>query len=241
MADRARYARAAESSEQRETRLARRRVADRARYARAAESSEQRETRLARRRVADRARFAARIAEQREARLQQRSATAQHRLASETPEQREALLHQLRVTAQQRLASEIPEDREARLQQDRETHMQRRHPATSEFPLLQQPGVHSEMKTFLLASLTVSKCITCLERFPGLTVAIVSPDSTECVRCRRDKHIPKVYSTTNNMNPGPDTRLKTGGFQRSTRRRIRVRVTNAVTHNCTHVRINIEK
>ena len=52
--------RAAESSEQRETRLARRRVADRARYAansrrRAAESSEERETRLARRRVADRA------------------------------------------------------------------------------------------------------------------------------------------------------------------------------------------
>ena len=60
--------RAAESSEERETRLAKRRVADIARYAanldrrterrrkrRAAESSEQRETRLARRRVADRA------------------------------------------------------------------------------------------------------------------------------------------------------------------------------------------
>ena len=58
--------------EERETRLAKRRVADRARYAanqtrkterrrerRAAECSEQRETRLARRRVADRARFAA--------------------------------------------------------------------------------------------------------------------------------------------------------------------------------------
>ena len=59
---------AVESSEERETRLAKPRVADRARYAansdgrterRAAESSEQRETRLARRRVADRARFAA--------------------------------------------------------------------------------------------------------------------------------------------------------------------------------------
>ena len=59
---------AVESSEERETRLAKRRVADIARYAansdrrterrrerRAAESSEQRETRLARRRVADRA------------------------------------------------------------------------------------------------------------------------------------------------------------------------------------------
>ena len=69
---RRRERRAAESSGERETRLAKPRVADRARYAansdgrterrrerRAAESSEQRETRLARRRVADRARFAA--------------------------------------------------------------------------------------------------------------------------------------------------------------------------------------
>ena len=62
---RRRERRAAESSEERETRLAKRRVADRARYAdrrserrrerRAAESSEQWKTRLARRRVADRA------------------------------------------------------------------------------------------------------------------------------------------------------------------------------------------
>ena len=69
---RRRERRAAEISEERETRLAQRRVADRARYAvnsdrrtkcrrerRAAECSEQRETRLVRRRVADRARFAA--------------------------------------------------------------------------------------------------------------------------------------------------------------------------------------
>ena len=54
--------RAAESSVEREMRLARRRVADRARYARAAESSEQRETRLARRRVVDRARYAQSVA-----------------------------------------------------------------------------------------------------------------------------------------------------------------------------------
>ena len=68
---------------------------------------------------------------------------------------REARLQQLRVPVQQRLASETPEDREARLQQHRETHMQQRHPAAFEFPLLQQPGVHSK-----LVSLMVSKCIT---------------------------------------------------------------------------------
>ena len=34
--------------------------------------------------------------------------------------------------------------------------------------------------------------------------AVISPDSddTQCVRCRHDKHVPKVYSS-NNMNPGP--------------------------------------
>ena len=171
----------------------------------ASETTGQREARLHQLRVTVQQRLASETAEQREVRLHQLSTMAQQRLASEIPEQREARLQQLTVTAQQRLASKTPEDREARLQQDRETHIQRRYPATSEFPLLQQPGVHSKMKTFhsKLASLTVSKCITCLERFPGLTVAIVSPDSTECVRCRRDKHITKVYSTANNMNPGP--------------------------------------
>ena len=51
----------------------------------------------------------------------------------------------------------------------------------------------------------MSKCITCLEGFPALNVRAVSPDSedTECVRCRQDEHIPKVYSSSNNMDPGP--------------------------------------
>ena len=33
----------------------------------------------------------------------------------------------------------------------------------------------------------------------------ISPDSddTECVRCRQDKHIPKVYSSSNNMDSQP--------------------------------------
>ena len=33
----------------------------------------------------------------------------------------------------------------------------------------------------------------------------VSPDSedTECARCRQEEHIPKVYSSSINMDPGP--------------------------------------
>ena len=43
-----------------------------------------------------------------------------------------------------------------------------------------------------------------LTTFPGLIVRAKSPDSnnTECVCCRQDKHIPKLYSSVNNMDPG---------------------------------------
>ena len=56
-----------------------------------------------------------------------------------------------------------------------------------------------------LAALQVSKCITCLEKFPGLNVRTLPPDNsdTECVRCSQDKHIPKLYSSMNNMDPAP--------------------------------------
>ena len=74
-------------------------------------------------------------------------------------------------------------------------------------PLLQEQAVHSKMTNFhsKIAALEMSKCITCLERFPALNVKADSPDSedTECVHCRQDEHIPKVYSSSNNMDPGP--------------------------------------
>ena len=131
----------------------------------------------------------------------------QRRLAAESAEEREARLEQIRVSQQQRLACETTEDREARHQQDRQAHMQQRRSATSELPIFQQPGVRSKMRTFhsKLAALQASKCITCSERFPGLSVTTVSPntDDTECLRCRRDKYIPKLYASANNMNPGP--------------------------------------
>ena len=44
------------------------------------------------------------------------------------------------------------------------------------------------------------KCFTCLEHFPGIQLY---PSITECMQGYRDKHIPKLYSSTNNMNPGP--------------------------------------
>ena len=104
--ERDRDRRARESSEQREARLSRRRLADRdrARARRGSETATQREVRLARRRIADRSR-----------RVSQ----------SQLTEEREARLHQLRVTQQQRIATESTEEREARLQQVRVTQQQR--------------------------------------------------------------------------------------------------------------------
>ena len=72
----------------------------------------------------------------------------------------------------------------------------------SQVPLFEQRVVHSKMLNFhsKLTSLEFHKCTTCLERFPDLTM---SASGTECRRCSGDKHVPKLYSAANNMNPGP--------------------------------------
>ena len=41
---------------------------------------------------------------------------------------------------------------------------------------------------------------TCLESFPGLQLHL---GSAECLHCSQDKRIPKLYSSANNMDPGP--------------------------------------
>ena len=51
-----------------------------------------------------------------------------------------------------------------------------------------------------IASLELSSCAKCSEGFPGLKV---HSQSAECVRCSRDQHVPKLYSSRNNMDPGP--------------------------------------
>ena len=70
--------------------------------------------------------------------------------------------------------------------------------------LLHQAVVKSRMNHFhsRMASLQVSTCVTCIEKFPGMTVRTTAA-GTECVRCNRDKNRPKAYSCGNNMHPGP--------------------------------------
>ena len=72
-----------------------------------------------------------------------------------------------------------------------------------EQPLFNRPAVRSKMNKFHsgIAALQVSTCVTCMEKFPGMTVKMTSA-GTECIRCNRDKHTPKAYSLDNNMHPG---------------------------------------
>ena len=142
-------------------------------------------------------RLAAETTPEREARLQHMSTLQHERLAAETTPERDARLQQMR----DRLAAETTEERDARLECDRARHREQQ-TVQSQLPLFQQCSVQVKMRKFHanMATLDISVCTTCLERFPGLQL---HSNSTECLRCSRDKHTPKVYSSANNMNPGP--------------------------------------
>ena len=105
----------------------------------------------------------------------------------ETEEQREKLLHAA--------------ERETRLQNDRERHRQQ-HLAQHRLPLLEQPSVQAKMRAFHrhLNTLRSVTCTTCSEGFPSLKL---HAQTSECVRCSKDMHMPKMYSAANNMDPGP--------------------------------------
>lgn len=128
---RKRERRAAETPEQRESRLAQRREQKKQRLA--TETLEQRGARLAARRVRDahyreekRQREAVETPEQRESRLAQRREKRKQQLAAETPEQREARLAKRREREKQQLATETPEQREVRLAKQRVKDARRR-------------------------------------------------------------------------------------------------------------------
>ena len=219
--ERERARRASETAAEKEARLRKRRMRDRAR--RAAETEEQRQTRLQRKRSRESERLAAeseqhRLArarlervhihtrqaldtetpEQRDARLDRMSVRQSERLATETPEERQARLSHVTACRNERLTEETVDQREARLQADRERHRDQ----VTHLPLLEQSSVQSKMLKFHAhcAALEMPACTTCCKQFPGLKV---NSHSGECLSCSRDKHVPKLYSSENNMNPGP--------------------------------------
>ena len=139
--------------------------------------------------------------EARQARLDADRAAQQLRREEETHVARQARVDADRAAQQLRRDRETPEARQARLQQDRQRHQQQRE-VNPDVPLFEQPTVHSKMRSFhsRLMSLEFFECTSCLEQFPDMSM---SASRTECARCGRDKHIPKLYSEANNMIPGP--------------------------------------
>ena len=188
---------AAESEEERQARL--QHLSARQHERLAAESEEERQARLQHLRANQHERLAAESEEERQARLQHLRANQHERLAAESEEERQARLQQQCLYHQERLAAECVVDREARLQADRERHRAQRS-VQPQLSLFEQYSVRQKMVAFHrhLATLAISNCTTCSEGFPGLECC----RTTECRRCSQDKHIPKLYSTANNMNPG---------------------------------------
>ena len=153
--------------------------------------------------AAQQQRLAAESLEKRAARLEHMSAAKQQCLAAETRDERTARLQQMSALQQQRLATESQEVRDVRLSHLRENRITAQHSASQEahLPLLEQEHVKNKMAKFHkeIATLSSPTCTTCMEAFLGLKVN----SRSECVRCSRDKHAPKLYSMANNMNPGP--------------------------------------
>ena len=161
-----------------------------------------RQQRLERRRQRYRERRGAETPAEKERRLQNERARRRRRLLGESAEAKEARLERQRSNKRcerqrERLAAETTDERAARLQHDQESHRG----AQSDLPLFEQPAVRARMCKFHahLAALESPRCTTCSEAFPGLQLR---SQSTECLRCSRDKHTPKLYSIANNMDPG---------------------------------------
>ena len=129
----------------------------------------------------------------------------------EATEQHEQRLARRREKDRAKRQSERAEDREERLLRRREqagakaqtqqakssrlTHSSQSGASESQLHEHKLLNFHSR-----LASLQSATCSSCLECWPNLNMA---SHSTECSRCSKDKNIPKLYSSANNMDPGP--------------------------------------
>ena len=179
------------------------------------QNDEQREQRLRRRRENEMSYRQQQNHEQQEGRLRRR----RERQQSEAAEQREERLARRRQTARNQHIQRTTAEREEILQRRRETRtaLQGR---TEEVETVESvdPSVttHSELNCTLsvdnadvvaamtkfharVSQICFAHCTTCNEGFPSVTLC---SQSSECVRCSRDKRMPKLYSGDNNMDPG---------------------------------------
>ena len=223
-----------ETPQQREARLAKRRVKDGARCeARQAqktlvsaapdlgssrETEQQREERLSADRSRSRSRRQRETTPERQLRQAGDKARSQLRREIETTPERE--LRQAGDRARSQLRREIettPEEQlrlasqrvRSRLRRERETtpeeqlHEGDRYQAVLSVTDQQISPYDTMLKYHETMSFIKSlKCDTCFENFPTLSVSLQPNGVSKCSTCANDKHIPKLYSSENNMNPG---------------------------------------
>ena len=120
--------------------------------------------------------------------------SANHRLAAETNSERAARLEHLSANQNLRLAAETDDEREARMQGVAAL-MQQRHGLDERLPLHEQHHVQAAMHSFHaeMSSVQIPTCSTCMEIFPGMKI---NSRTSECLRCTRDRHEPKLYSSS---------------------------------------------
>ena len=129
------------------------------------------------------------------------------RLATEEEDRRTSSLEQPRAYQSEVMEVETQGEREARV--ERMSHLRKVAQEESQarilwgghLPLLEQHHVQATMRAFHqdMATIESPVCATCMEKFPGLKV---NARTSECLRCARDKHVPKLFSADNNMHPG---------------------------------------
>ena len=97
------------------------------------------------------------------------------------------------------MSLETSEERGARLQRMRDYQVTLQTSTCQEsaqVPQFDQQAVRSKMPHSDTAAVDCAKCSTYLEGFPGMKL---QSDGTECLHCSMDKHIPKRYSSVNNI------------------------------------------
>ena len=136
----------------------------------------------------------------REERLRRRREQYRVRRSRETAEEREQRLEARRVRERRQRAMISTEHRQMLLQQRREARHRIAENQPLEIPSVDDPFVVSKVTEFYnhLYGLSMVKCSICSEQFPNIQVN----SAGSCKRCATDKHIPKLYSALNNMDPG---------------------------------------
>ena len=115
----------------------------------------------------------------------------------EDPAEREQRLAGDRARITLRREQEDPAERDERLAGNRARAAQRRRLEDEEVLPIDTDAEPSRNTFFYSA-----KCETCLECFPNLPVSSQPNGVIECRRCAHNRHIPKLFSKGNNMDPG---------------------------------------